>query len=248
MNRIKISPLANQKHAASQNFPTQIAKLEQDWKINSRFLEERFSLFVPMYYEKKYAYPLIVWLHQDGANADEIQQIMPNTSLRNFVAIGVQGAQPCDSQGFYWEQDWNTIDYAQLSVEAAIDQASVRCNINTDRVFIGGMGAGGTMALRLALSNPDLFAGVMSIDGPLPGNHAPLRGWKSCRKLPVYWAHDRSSAHFSQDQLCDQLQLFHIAGFSITLRQYPQTGLLKTQALSDMNRWIMEMIQTAVLD
>lgn len=248
MNRIKISPLAIQKQATFHQTSRSSAKIEQEWKLASRFLEEKFSLFVPMYYEKKYAYPLIVWLHENGGDATEVQQIMPHTSLRNYVGIGVQSGHTGHESGCHWKQDWNTIDMAQFAVEAAIDQASVRCHINSNRIFIGGIGAGGTMAFRLALSRPDLFAGVMSIDGPLPVNDTPLRKWKNCRQLPVYWAHDRSSSHFSQNQLCRQLQLFHIAGFSITLRQYPQTQSLKTQALSDMNHWIMEMIQTAVLD
>lgn len=253
MNRIKLGPLAQtqqlEKNHQEQNQQVDPqARLAHDWKIASEFLEDRLSLFIPLHYEKNYAYPLIIWLHDDAGRADQVQQVLPATSLRNYVGIGVQSPQGNDSSGFRWDQDWKTIDLAQHSIEAAIDQASVRCNINPSRIFRGGRGTGGTMALRLALARPELFAGVMSIDGPLPNDQTPLREWTRCRTLPIYWAHDRTSTHFSLQQLCRQLRLFHIAGFSVTLRQYPLAEMLDKDALSDMNHWMMEMIQTAILD
>jgi len=248
MNRIKLGPLAHSQQLESNQKVEQQARLSRDWKIASQFLEDRLSLFIPLHYEKNYAYPLIVWLHDDGGSADQVHSVMPATSLRNYVAIGVQSSLRKETGEFHWDQSWKTIDIAQLSIEAAIDQASVRCNINPTRIFLGGRGTGGTMALRLALARPDLFAGVMSIDGPLPDDQAPLREWTRCRSLPIYWAHERTSAQFSLQKLCRQLRLFHIAGFSVTLRQYPLAEMLDKEALADMNHWMMEMIQTAILD
>jgi phospholipase/carboxylesterase len=104
------------------------------------------------------------------------------------------------------------------------------------------------MAFRLAFERPELFAGVMSVNGPLPRDQAPLRDWSKCREIPVFWAHDRNSDAFDQDQLCRQLRLLHIAGFSVTLRQYPCEDLLCSRALADANHWIMEMIASAITD
>lgn len=244
MNRIKISPLATASESPQKtNWSTALA-LDHVDKITNR--PDEFSLFVPLHYEKNYAYPLIVWLHSDGAKSAEIHNIMPQASLRNFVGIAPQSPVGNFEAGYYWEQEPETIDLAHDSIFAAIDSASMRFNIASHRIFIGGAGAGGTMAFRVALERPEIFSGVISIDGPLPDRQKPLGQWSECRELPVFWAHSRHSEAFAQDDLCQQLRLLHVAGFSVTLRQYPSDRCLNPKTMSDMNSWIMETINTTI--
>ena len=248
MNRIKISPLATDtlcEANPSANSPAQNA-LER--KFGAATTADEFSLFVPMHYEKNYAYPLIVWLHSNEQNAAQIQKVMLDMSMRNYVGIAPQSAIGSSQAGYFWNQDLETIEMAHDSVLAAIDRASMRCNIASHRVFLAGSGAGGTMAFRLAFERPEIFAGVMSINGPLPAEQAPLRDWSRCRELPVFWAHGRGTEDFEQEQLCQQLTLLHVAGFSVTLRQYPRPDLLCQKTMSDMNHWLMEMISSAIVD
>ena len=69
------------------------------------------------------------------------------------------------------------------------------------------------MAFRIGFRRPELFAGVISINGQVPKSGCPLRDLPRCRELPVFWAHYRQSVDFLQEDLCQQLQLLHIAGF-----------------------------------
>ncbi len=259
MNRIKLSPLATDERSGScQNSVTQtglisafdsengIQKTEKRRPI-SRPATDEISLFCPLHYEKNYAYPLVVWLHSDGQSADEIQNVMLQMSMRNYVGIAPQSPLGNAETGYFWDQDWDTIDSANDSVLAAINLTQMRFNINRRKIFLAGSGSGGTMAFRLALARPEIFSGVISIGGPLPTEQAPLRDWARCRTLPVFWAHSRRATDFDQDQLCRQLRLLHIAGFSVTLRQYPQTELLCQKTMLDANQWIMETISSAIL-
>ncbi len=242
MNRIKLSPLAANPAVETVAEPRVLPSRPVKGPIR-----EELSLFVPLHYERNYAYPLVVWLHPDGQSASQVQQVMIDLSMRNYVAVAPQSPNGSPRTGFFWDQDWETIESAHQSVTEAIDLAATRCNIHSKRIFLAGMGSGGSMAFRLAFHRPDLFAGVMSINGPLPTDHAPLRDWGRCRQMPVYWTHGRNCSDFDQEQLCRQLKLLHIAGFSVTLRQYT-TDSACPQMMSDMNRWIMEMIHSAVLD
>jgi phospholipase/carboxylesterase len=243
MNRIKLSPLAT--HSPAETI-TETPKPNSHSPNLFKSASEEHSLFVPLHYEKKYAYPLIIWLHSDGQSANQIQDVMLGISMRNYVAVAPQSLHGNSRNGYFWDQDWDTIEHAQHAVDAAIDLASQRCNINHDRIFIAGMGSGGTMAFRLGFSRPHRFAGVMSIHGPLPTDQSPLRDWSRCRSVPIYWTHGRTSTDFDQDLLCRQLRLLHIAGFNVSLRQYPDSQSTCPQMMADMNRWIMEMIATAV--
>jgi len=240
MNRIKISPLAmatTQEETAVER-PAQQALSGQGGLSRSGVS----SLFVPMHYEKNYSYPLVVWFHSDGADASEIHEVMPRLSMRNYVAVAPESP---DSQGdVAWQQDGESIRSAHDALIAAVDNAKSRFNLNPQRIFLAGFGSGATMAFRLAFERPELFAGVLALNGPLPSDATPLGQWDRSRKLPVFWAHFRQSSQFQQQELCEQLRLLHIAGFSLTLRQYPGEDTISDGLLGDVNRWIMEGVNT----
>ena len=253
MNRIKISPLATRPFEESKDSSTFElpggAATSQEVPFAPAHKTPDLSdscLFMPLHYEANYQYPLIVWLHSNGDEASELQRVMPGLSLQNYVAIAPQAALGNAHSGFNWEQDPSSIDFAADSVLASIDMASCRANINQQRIFIGGYGAAGTMAFRVAFTHPDLFAGVASINGPLPEGSAPLGRWSTSRNLEVFWSHCRKSVDFEQEVLCRQLKLLHIAGFSVTLRQYPGCDKLVPNALKDLNHWIMQMFETTI--
>jgi hypothetical protein len=54
--------------------------------------------------------------------------------------------------------------------------------------------------------------------------------------------HCRDSEIYSVDQVCEELSLFHAAGMSVTLRQYPCGDELTTQMLRDLDVWLMEQV------
>jgi phospholipase/carboxylesterase len=261
MNRIQLSPLATltqtKEHSqpeASQLTPAaaQIARslrglsTEASSSAGQPTATQTPALFTPMHYEPGFAYPLIVWLHSNGDDQTQVQRIMPSISLRNFVAVAPQAIVGSQAAGFYWQQTACGIEEAQAAVVQAIDHAQLKLNIAPQRIFLAGYGAGGTMALRVALELSHALAGVVSINGPLPSGLTPLRDWMSCRQLPIFWAHCRKSQEFPENLLCDQLKLLHIGGFSVTLRQYPAGDELPAQSLSDLNGWIMESFASTI--
>lgn len=245
MNRMKLSPLATADLKQRQSKNVDEFSFSQLDQLATRSKED-YSSFVPLHYEKNYAYPLVVWLHSDGGSSTEINRILPQASMRNFVGVAPQAPVGNFEAGYYWEQDADSIDMAHTSIMSSVDATMARYNISSQRIYLAGSGAGGTMAFRIALERPDVFAGVISIDGPMPTDQKPLSSWALCRDLPIFWAHSRKSESFNESLLCSQLRLLHIAGFSVTLRQYPGQDCLIPKTFSDMNSWIMEMISSSI--
>ena len=210
-------------------------------KTNRRTAQDH-SVFVPMHYEQNYSYPLVVWLHDEGEDATLLPSIMSGLDLRNYVGVAPESLHESVTGGYGWYQVPRSIEDSERTVMNAINDACSRFNIGSNRIFLAGFGTGGTMAYRLAFQQPELFAGVLSFNGPLPNGLAPLSGLKNCRKLPVFWAHCRQDDLFCENRLCDQLKLLHVAGFDLTLRQYPFDHLLHGQMLADANRWMMEIV------
>jgi phospholipase/carboxylesterase len=198
-------------------------------------------LLAPLYYEPNYAYPLIIWLHATGGSEHELRQVMPLISLRNYASAAVRGPAVLRT-GYDWPQTRGGINMAESLVAEAVARAEGRFNIHSKRIFLAGYQAGGTMAVRLALRNPERYAGSMSINGPFPAEHAPLARLAQIRQSRVLIAHCRDSQTYTTDRVCQELALFHAAGMSVTLRQYPCEDELTTQMLSDVDVWLMEQI------
>lgn len=200
-----------------------------------------FASFTPTGYESGYAYPLIVWLHGDGSSERELPEVMRHVSLRNFLAVAPRAGERPDGD-LRWRQDAEGIDAAESAAATAIESAVDWFNVHEQRVFVAGVGAGGAMALRLALRRPEWFAGAMSIDGPLPRGERLLSRVNEARGLPLLLSAARQSAAYPEQRVCEDLRLLHAAGCCVSVRQYPGTEPLTTVMLADVNRWVMEMI------
>ncbi len=238
MNRIQLAA------PPAQNSPQPSPQTEQALITASRQRGFPHTFFVPLHYERNYAYPLLVWLHGPADDERQLQRIMPLVSMRNYVAVSPRGACQIEngSRGYRWRQTETCISAAEQSVFDCIDAASERFNISSKRIFLAGYQCGGTMAFRVALRNSQSFAGVLSVGGPFPSGHSPLLNLQQTRGLPLFIAHGRDAEMYTVERTCEELRLFHAAGLSVTLRQYPCGDELTTQMLHDMDVWIMEHV------
>lgn len=202
------------------------------------------ATFAPMHYEPGYAYPLVIWLH--GAMGDErqVRQVMPKVSMRNYVAIAPRGtcAVRTERESYCWRQSTDAVEQAESRVLDCVEIASRRFRIHPDRIFLAGVGCGGTMALRTAWNHPGRFAGVATFGGPMPADNRPLRNVNALRRLPCFVASGRTSRDYPESGVCRDLRLLHAAGCTVALRQYPCGDDLTTTMLADLNRWLMEIV------
>jgi phospholipase/carboxylesterase len=246
MNRILLESLDQ------NNFSDSDSDSDHDIGLQHETVESDpagFTLLAPLHYEANYAYPLLVWLHPEGENDAHIKQVMPQVSLRNYVAVAPRGtrqlppgAPNASGPTFTWRQTEDDIILAQQRVLYAVEQARKRFHVHPERIFLAGASCGGTMAFRVAMRFPELFAGVISLGGSFPAGHAPLMRLMDARRLPVFVAAGRRSPRYSQPMVCENLRLFHTAGMCVTLRLYPGTADVNELVLADIDRWIMEVI------
>ncbi len=243
MNRIDIRFGKDVHHAHdTQTDATRSEVYAAKYSISSAHGCASFATFSPLHYEPKYAYPLIVWLHGAGDSETQLRRVMPSISVRNYASIAPRGGASVGTQAYCWEQSPNAIERAQQSVLDCIATAQQRFNISEQRIFLAGFGCGGTMALRVAMSNPEKFAAVASLGGGFPHGHTPLFRLDAARDLPVFLAHGRNAVSYDEEHVCMDLRLLHAAGISVTLRQYPCADELTTQMLSDLDVWLMDIV------
>ena len=237
MNRIQQQP--------PQTSPSTVSStIEHGWLKTDQRRGLLYSLFAPLHYEPNYAYPLLVWLHGPGDDERQLQRIMPLISMRNYVAVGPRATAKASEHacGFHWRQDESDVESAEQRVSECVQIARERFHIHSKRIFLAGLQCGGTMAYRIALRHPHRFAGALSIGGPFPQGRNPLARLQEARKLPLFLAYGRDAVWYSVQHACDDLRLFHVAGMSVSLRQYPCGDDLTTQMLHDVDVWMMERV------
>ena len=234
MNRIRLND-------SSQSAMTS-AKLRDQIDSFDHFEPRRSDhLFLPASYEPNYDYPVIVWLHGDGGNQNQVCQMLPLVSVQNYVGIGVRGSRATDSlgHGFSWLHSEAGIAIAEQSVFDAIDAVSNLHCIDHSRIFVAGLEAGGTMAYRIALRHPNLFAGAISLGGCFPRGVRPLANYESVKDLPLLMALGSDDAGYPTEHVCEDLKMLHSARMSMQLRQYDTQELLSADVLRDVNQWVM---------
>lgn len=213
-------------------------------------LADGYTLLTPLHYESNYPYPLIVWLHGAGESDRVLTRLMPHISLRNYAAVAPRGTSTVRAleqsakqpAGFGWRQTIDQIDRAQGRIATAIEKAAEKLNIHRGRIFLAGFGCGGTMAMRVAMDNPERYAGALSLDGAFPRGGAPLQRLLDARQMPLFIARARRSTAYSAAIACDDLRLLYAAGMSLTLKEYPGQNICRPQVLADIDRWIMEVL------
>ena len=167
-----------------------------------------------LHYERNYSYPLIVWLHGPDNNELQLKQIMPLISIRNYVGVAprrrpsaIMMTEHCVvSVGSQMNTMSLWLKNAFGNVWTVHASDSTLC---PKRVFLAGLECGGTMAIRLALRNPHMFAAALSFGGPFPsGLWAPLARLQLARRMPLFFATTSESMLYPRRacaKICDSL-------------------------------------------
>jgi pimeloyl-ACP methyl ester carboxylesterase len=131
--------------------------------------EVRWVVQLPPEYDPLRSYPTILTLGELGAAPERQLDFwagypregigrVGQATRRGYVVVAVKWDQPDQLRYNY------TVD-EHAAVLASLRDAMRRIAIDPDRVFITGHGAGGDLAWDLALSHPDLWAGVLPFLG-----------------------------------------------------------------------------------
>jgi poly(hydroxyalkanoate) depolymerase family esterase len=137
-------------------------------RFESRFGARRYKLFIPATPAPAEGRVLVVMLHGCTQDADDIAR---GTRLNERAAVVLPGAlvlYPEQSAADNPQKCWNWFDHSHQArdggepalLAALIADVAARYTADERRVFLGGISAGGAMAVNLAVSYPERFAGV----------------------------------------------------------------------------------------
>ncbi|MBM4071896.1 MAG: hypothetical protein FJ271_23665 [Planctomycetes bacterium] len=118
-----------------------------------------YLLQLPPEYHPSRSYPVLFLLHAVGDKTEHM--------LARFRELGAQHGYilvaPTWGKGLRYSYQYSPDEHA--IVTDCLRELRRNYQVDSDRVFLFGFRAGGTMAFDVGLSHPDLFAGVVTMSG-----------------------------------------------------------------------------------
>lgn len=121
----------------------------------------------------------------------------------------------------------------------AIHQAMRSVHVHSERIFLVGCGEGAAVAYRLGLSYPERFAGVVALNGWIPGGFRPLGRIKACRDLQILVIHGEWNARAPVSRARRDVALLRASGLHVAFQSYPCAHRLTSRMLADVDTWLM---------
>ncbi|HMP04486.1 MAG TPA: PHB depolymerase family esterase [Gemmatales bacterium] len=201
--------------------------------------------FLPTGYEPEYAYPLIVWFHGEGGSEHQLQQVLPQVSRRNYLGLALRGLAPVlkgdGSQGWSWQVEGADELAAEDNLFAALEDLEQHHAINSERIFLAGVGTGASFAYRLAFLYPERFAGVAAFNGQI-NCRGPLLRLMSVRRLKVFIGHGIANPVAPLSLAQRDHRLLYTAGLDVEFKTYATTQRLHPTMFQDLDRWAMGIV------
>src|SRR6516165_10061078 len=149
--------------------------------------------FLPIGYEPRYPYPLLVFFHGQGGNEEQILRLAPRLSRRNYICIALRGPHRLTPRGdrpaFGWGLDGALDVMVEEYVFRAVEQTRRHYHVHSERIYLAGFCEGATLAYRLGLLFPERFAGIISLNGCMPRRGRPLLRLPDVRALRALSGH-----------------------------------------------------------
>ena len=131
------------------------------------------------------------------------------------------------------------VDRLEDGIFGAVRRTRRALHIHSERIFLVGVGEGAAVAYRVAMSHPERFAGVVAINGWLPGGFRPLGRVKDCRSLRVLVVHGEWNGRVPVDQARRTVSTLRNGGLKVAFQSYPCAHRLTSHMLSDVDTWLI---------
>jgi phospholipase/carboxylesterase len=196
--------------------------------------------FLPLHYEPRYPYPLLVFFHGQGSNEEQILRLAPRLSRRNYIAIGLRGPVPVGAGNSFSWGDSAAVSLVEDYLIRAVEQTRLTYHVHSERIYLAGFAEGATMAYRLGLTFPEKLGGIISLNGCMPRQDRPLLRLPEVRSLRVFIGHGIANPFVPLSLARADSRLLYSAGLDMEMNTYPTTHKLHPDMLRDVNRWIIK--------
>jgi len=210
--------------------PPQLRTPEQREKILApkMFRTLPYRLFIPLHYDQKKKYPLVVYLHGgggrgndnqkqiDGGNGYLIDFFTSDKTQQQYPSFVVAPQSPMEG---WIEQDSITpTRYLQL-VYDLIGELQRTYNIDAGRVYVAGQSMGGFGTFAIISEHPRTFAAGVALCGGGDQSKVP-----QLTNVPIWVFHGAKDESVDVERSRTIVAAIKTAGGKVKYTEYPDTG------------------------
>ena len=201
--------------------------------------------------------PLLLLLHGVGSNENDLFGLAPYLDER-FLILSVRAPNTLGPGSYAWfDVDFTpqgpVIDPAQAeaSREALIDfigEAITAYGVNPNQVYMMGFSQGAIMSASIALTRPDLVAGVALMSGRiLPEIQSLMAASEKLEGLPILVVHGIADTVLPINHGRASRQLLASLPVELTYHEYPIGHEVSQESLADVSSWLSAQLDKAQL-
>lgn len=217
----------------------------QFWQVN-----DFAAGTIPESYEARYAYPLVVWLTGSDCSIDESLNHIAAMSPQNYLGLAIDeclfGRQESDQQDFDVPVEFlkRLVDVENRVVNAVRSVRQI-LNVHTERIFLAGAGDAASVALLLAMHQPEWFGGCIAFGGSIPSAAMLLanRAELSSKRFFLGAPGGRSGWQTTNSVRNTARQLVAAgADVSVSVNDSEAATLINRRVLREVDQWIISGI------
>ena len=176
--------------------------------------QQQYLIQLPPQYDPLRQYPCIVALHESRAQpqtqidwwagdrySERLQSRTGHAARYGFIVVAPLWTRP--GQRLY---EYTPREHQRVLV--CLRDAMRRTSIDADRVFLAGHGEGGTAAWDIALSHPDLWAGMISLSGSPSVTRTVPHYEANSKYVPLYLVMGEKDANRAAGTIIDDYMSF----------------------------------------
>ncbi len=197
-------------------------------------------------------FPTVIALHGHGAHALDLiglSQHLPQGLL--WLCQQAENTIEEAFYGFTWFHFGRDDPKRDDEIEGVLDelreffdQAAERYPIDRDRTVLLGFSQGGMLAYRLALSEPQRFAGLAALSTTLSAEStetlAPSDGLK---RLPVIVQHGTQDPMIAVDRARESRERLESLGVDLEYREYEMAHQIGAESSHDLSVWLSSVLK-----
>jgi phospholipase/carboxylesterase len=202
--------------------------------------------------------PLLILLHGIGSNEEDLMGLEPYLDER-FLIVSARAPFPYGWGGYAWFEiqwlpDGIAIDRAQAErsrdlLVRFVGEAAAAYGADPARVYLMGFSQGAMMSGWVALTQPELVAGVVLMSGRIPEElRQQLADPEQLAGKPFLVVHGTRDEVLPIENGRASRDLLQRLPVELTYREYPMGHEVSAQSLADVVAWLSARLQSSDRD
>jgi phospholipase/carboxylesterase len=207
-----------------------------------------FSVSLPPRKQVDGLRPVLLLLHGRGTDEQDLLGLGPMLDERLEI-ISLRAPYRFEMGGYTWFHlsDSMVPDKASLldsygKISASLESIMRREDVDRNNIYLLGFSMGTMMSYLLALTKPELFAGVCAQSGFVMELPYMTYRWDALQQCPFIITHGTEDMVLPVSFARRTRDLFKLSTADVVYREYPMGHEISEESLADVTEWLTKRI------